>query len=243
MILAGVKYAWSFLLARFHVLMRSSASCIRGHRTSSCKHTDRSLFETGKKGRPISQCAHCRDLRQVKSLHTSCKCGTVDKLVDVNPNHCGCHLGASCTCAAKLSGSKLRRQREASTAESPAAQSNAVLETLNHDHPEAIARDDAWTERTNNATLNQNFSVDDTELVSTITVPSHTSNCCTGALDHNGDLPPDISNENLQSSELETIDSWAQGDALPYVGPDPAWNADQLYYPPAVMFSSIHGFL
>ncbi|KAF9072670.1 copper fist DNA binding domain-containing protein [Rhodocollybia butyracea] len=49
-------------------------SCIKGHRSSSCSHTDRPLFEVKKKGRPVSQCEKCRALRQSKKVHSKCNC-------------------------------------------------------------------------------------------------------------------------------------------------------------------------
>ncbi|KAH6917154.1 ACE1 transcription factor [Coprinopsis sp. MPI-PUGE-AT-0042] len=49
-------------------------SCIKGHRSSSCHHTDRPLFEIKKKGRPVSQCPKCRELRQSKKVHSKCTC-------------------------------------------------------------------------------------------------------------------------------------------------------------------------
>ncbi|KZT39511.1 hypothetical protein SISSUDRAFT_984745, partial [Sistotremastrum suecicum HHB10207 ss-3] len=49
-------------------------TCIKGHRSSSCYHTDRPLFEIKKKGRPITQCEHCRELRKTKQLHIKCHC-------------------------------------------------------------------------------------------------------------------------------------------------------------------------
>ncbi|KAF8633979.1 hypothetical protein AX15_001157 [Amanita polypyramis BW_CC] len=49
-------------------------SCIKGHRSSSCHHADRPLFEIKKKGRPVSQCEKCRQLRQSKRVHTKCIC-------------------------------------------------------------------------------------------------------------------------------------------------------------------------
>lgn len=52
----------------------SCATCIKGHRASNCKHTDRPLFEIRKKGRPVSQCLLCRDLRKTKQLHIKCIC-------------------------------------------------------------------------------------------------------------------------------------------------------------------------
>ena len=52
----------------------SSGSCIKGHRSSSCHHTDRPLFEIKKKGRPVSQCDKCRELRKQKQKHVKCNC-------------------------------------------------------------------------------------------------------------------------------------------------------------------------
>ncbi|KAH9982171.1 copper fist DNA binding domain-containing protein [Lactifluus volemus] len=49
-------------------------SCIKGHRSSSCTHTERPLYEIKKKGRPISQCERCRQLRDTKKMHSKCTC-------------------------------------------------------------------------------------------------------------------------------------------------------------------------
>ncbi|EIM87575.1 copper-fist-domain-containing protein, partial [Stereum hirsutum FP-91666 SS1] len=49
-------------------------ACIKGHRSSTCKHTDRPLFEIKKKGRPVTQCEHCRELRKTKQVHVKCVC-------------------------------------------------------------------------------------------------------------------------------------------------------------------------
>lgn len=57
-----------------HSLLHDSEVCIRGHRSSRCAHTDRPLFEIRKKGRPITQCNHCRDLRKVQQVHVRCGC-------------------------------------------------------------------------------------------------------------------------------------------------------------------------
>ncbi|GJE94227.1 Copper-fist domain-containing protein [Phanerochaete sordida] len=51
-------------------------SCIKGHRSSSCGHADRPLFEVKKKGRPVSQCDKCRELRKTKRMHSKCQCAT-----------------------------------------------------------------------------------------------------------------------------------------------------------------------
>jgi len=53
---------------------RPSNHCIRGHRSTNCTHNDRPLFYIRKKGRPVSQCQQCRNLRKHRSLHTRCEC-------------------------------------------------------------------------------------------------------------------------------------------------------------------------
>lgn len=58
-------------------------SCIKGHRSSSCHHSERPLFEVKKKGRPVSQCKTCRELRNSKRVHSKCTCSpreVVDKI-------------------------------------------------------------------------------------------------------------------------------------------------------------------
>ncbi|KAI0656822.1 hypothetical protein C8Q70DRAFT_1009008 [Cubamyces menziesii] len=52
-------------------------SCIKGHRSSNCQHADRPLFEIKKKGRPVSQCEKCRELRKTKRMHSKCTCTAV----------------------------------------------------------------------------------------------------------------------------------------------------------------------
>jgi len=52
-------------------------SCIKGHRSSSCHHTERPLFEVKKKGRPVSQCEKCRELRKSKRVHSKCDCSSM----------------------------------------------------------------------------------------------------------------------------------------------------------------------
>ncbi|KAI0696486.1 copper fist DNA binding domain-containing protein, partial [Cerioporus squamosus] len=51
-------------------------SCIKGHRSSGCQHADRPLFEVKKKGRPVSQCEKCRELRKTKRMHGKCNCAS-----------------------------------------------------------------------------------------------------------------------------------------------------------------------
>lgn len=54
--------------------LKCSETCIKGHRSSTCKHTERPLYEIKKKGRPITQCSHCRELRKTRAVHVKCNC-------------------------------------------------------------------------------------------------------------------------------------------------------------------------
>ncbi|SMQ49851.1 unnamed protein product [Zymoseptoria tritici ST99CH_3D7] len=54
-------------------------SCLKGHRVSGCTHTDRELTLVPKKGRPVTQCHHCRLERKKRSAHVKCDCGEVEK--------------------------------------------------------------------------------------------------------------------------------------------------------------------
>ncbi|PWY78319.1 copper fist DNA binding domain protein [Aspergillus heteromorphus CBS 117.55] len=92
-------------------------ACVRGHRVSSCHHSDRPLTHINKKGRPVSQCAHCRGLRKSRTTHTKCECGDKKKTSHKNEldphaaekrdlkqdshSRCGCTHGQRCTCALK----------------------------------------------------------------------------------------------------------------------------------------------
>ncbi|GAA5850324.1 hypothetical protein JCM9279_006530 [Rhodotorula babjevae] len=60
-------------------------SCIKGHRSSKCTHTARPLTEIKKKGRPTSQCTHCRQLRKTKSVHGRCDCAARDAEQKASP--------------------------------------------------------------------------------------------------------------------------------------------------------------
>ena len=81
----GNKYAWCIskttTCSHYVSLTRSplfhfpfSESCIKGHRSSTCQHTNRALFEIKRKGRPVTQCDNCRHLRKTKQLHVKCIC-------------------------------------------------------------------------------------------------------------------------------------------------------------------------
>ncbi|OKL56207.1 hypothetical protein UA08_08422 [Talaromyces atroroseus] len=84
-------------------------ACVRGHRVSSCHHSDRNLIHVNKKGRPVSQCPHCRGLRKSRTTHTKCDCGDKKKdhhgvdgaCGDNGEAKCRCVHGQRCSCALK----------------------------------------------------------------------------------------------------------------------------------------------
>ncbi|KAH8816178.1 hypothetical protein F5884DRAFT_852630 [Xylogone sp. PMI_703] len=84
-------------------------ACVRGHRVSNCQHADRPLQHINKKGRPVSQCAHCRTLRKSRSAHVRCDCGgekthtkaSCPNEGDSQADTCSCSHGTRCTCALK----------------------------------------------------------------------------------------------------------------------------------------------
>ncbi|KAH6605894.1 copper fist dna-binding domain-containing [Trichoderma cornu-damae] len=94
MIIDGEKYACE--------------ACVRGHRVSNCQHSNRPLQHINKKGRPVSQCAHCRSMRKSRSAHIKCDCGEkTSKCIHLQPpaeghlETCCCNHGGRCSCAGK----------------------------------------------------------------------------------------------------------------------------------------------
>ncbi|KAI8394316.1 copper fist DNA binding domain-containing protein [Radiomyces spectabilis] len=79
-------------------LKYACAACIRGHRVKSCQHHDRELVPLSKRGRQVSQCHHCRDLRAVNGTHVKCTCAIASA---PNPiNGCSCSIVHYCNCVA-----------------------------------------------------------------------------------------------------------------------------------------------
>ncbi|KAH7349570.1 hypothetical protein B0T11DRAFT_358546 [Plectosphaerella cucumerina] len=83
-------------------------ACVRGHRVSNCQHADRPLQHINKKGRPVSQCQHCRSMRKSRAAHVKCDCGEkTSKCAHLQPTleghreTCCCNHGGRCTCSHK----------------------------------------------------------------------------------------------------------------------------------------------
>nr|ABF60559.1 ACE1 transcription factor [Phanerodontia chrysosporium] len=74
-------------------------TCIKGHRSSNCKHVDRPLYEIKKKGRPVTQCDHCRELRKTKQVHVKCVC-------EVKPPESGADAPSSSASTSSKKGNK-----------------------------------------------------------------------------------------------------------------------------------------
>lgn len=98
------------------------ATCIKGHRSSHCTHAERPLFEIKKKGRPVTQCSHCRDLRRNRQIHVKCVCmdrsQSEPSLIATPASNSGDieHAG-HCTCKR----TKKKSQRRPTSAASPLA--------------------------------------------------------------------------------------------------------------------------
>ncbi|KAH9886571.1 hypothetical protein F4778DRAFT_773993 [Xylariomycetidae sp. FL2044] len=87
-------------------------ACVRGHRVSNCQHSDRPLQHINKKGRPVSQCQHCRAMRKSRSSHVKCDCGEkthkcahLQQTVEGHKESCCCNHGGRCTCSHKKESS------------------------------------------------------------------------------------------------------------------------------------------
>ncbi|KAJ6439690.1 Copper fist DNA binding domain protein [Purpureocillium lavendulum] len=71
-------------------------ACVRGHR------------HINKKGRPVSQCQHCRTMRKSRSAHVKCDCGEkttkcahLQQPLEGHKETCCCNHGGRCTCSLK----------------------------------------------------------------------------------------------------------------------------------------------
>ncbi|PNY28312.1 Copper resistance protein CRF1 [Tolypocladium capitatum] len=83
-------------------------ACVRGHRARSCDHHGRPLQPIRKKGRPASQCGHCRSMRKSRSAHVKCDCGKrarEGETETASPHggkpKCNCFEDGICICAVK----------------------------------------------------------------------------------------------------------------------------------------------
>ncbi|KAF4122707.1 Copper-fist [Geosmithia morbida] len=111
-------------------------ACVRGHRVSNCQHSERPLQHINKKGRPVSQCSHCRAMRKSRSSHIKCDCGEktskcthLQPTVDGHTETCCCNHGGRCSCSAKKDGSGSTAS-SASSVTGTAGQQQPTLDTV-----------------------------------------------------------------------------------------------------------------
>ncbi|CCF56493.1 hypothetical protein KAFR_0B01950 [Kazachstania africana CBS 2517] len=87
--------------------------CIRGHRVTTCNHSDQPLMMIKPKGRPSTTCAYCKELRKNKSakLQGTCTCGRQEKrrlaqkakedarakAKELERSNCKCSADTTCT--------------------------------------------------------------------------------------------------------------------------------------------------
>ncbi|KUI69180.1 Copper resistance protein CRF1 [Cytospora mali] len=109
-------------------------SCVRGHRVSNCQHAERPLQHINKKGRPVSQCQHCRSMRRSKSAHVKCDCGEktskcvhLQATVEGHRESCCCNHGGRCTCSHKKEQNQLDTVPESDSENETSSSSNAKV--------------------------------------------------------------------------------------------------------------------
>ncbi|AAS52389.1 AEL295Cp [Eremothecium gossypii ATCC 10895] len=124
-LLNGVKYACE--------------RCIRGHRVTTCNHTDQPLMMIKPKGRPSTTCAHCKELKKNRNAHPSgvCTCGREEKRrqlraakeeARVRGRRCRCADREACVCH------KTRRRRDDGEAGSASEQSSVDGHVMGSPH-------------------------------------------------------------------------------------------------------------
>ncbi|KAK4172065.1 hypothetical protein QBC36DRAFT_294735 [Triangularia setosa] len=107
-------------------------ACVRGHRVSNCQHHERPLQHINKKGRPVSQCQHCRAMRKSRASHVKCDCGEkTHKCIHLRPvveghkESCCCNHGGRCTCCHKKEPPRLDTVPESDSDSAAASQTKS----------------------------------------------------------------------------------------------------------------------
>ncbi|KAF9351770.1 hypothetical protein BGX26_010264 [Mortierella sp. AD094] len=88
---------------------------------------ERPLHEIKKKGRPSTQCLHCKELRKAKQVSVRCICGK-----DEDSYSCGCMDGAICTCCRDRAGHVVAKPGKSSS-------KHAVLKNYQSKHQHGTA--------------------------------------------------------------------------------------------------------
>lgn len=84
--------------------------CIRGHRVTTCTHTDQPLMMIKPKGRPSTQCPHCKEQRRIRNSHVNCNCSKKLNNKKQHDPDCPCHVTGECTCCTK--NKKLSKKKD-----------------------------------------------------------------------------------------------------------------------------------
>lgn len=80
--------------------------CIRGHRVTTCTHTDQPLMMIKPKGRPSTQCPFCKEQRKTRNAHVNCNCSKKINGKAQHDSSCPCHVAGECTCCSKVKKKK-----------------------------------------------------------------------------------------------------------------------------------------
>lgn len=75
--------------------------CVRGHRASTCNHRDAKLIMIKPKGRPSTQCTHCKELRKLKNAHVACQCSSRHGRHIPPSKNCKCDITGNCDCCSR----------------------------------------------------------------------------------------------------------------------------------------------
>lgn len=130
--------------------------CIRGHRVTTCNHTDQPLMMIKPKGRPSTTCAHCKELRKNKNANPTggCTCGRQQKKrlaqkakeearakAKSKDDSCRCIETDKCTCHARRKNRRSvssRSRTTTTTTSSIASEDSPTMPTC--DGPDFLGR-------------------------------------------------------------------------------------------------------
>lgn len=200
----GVKYACD--------------TCIRGHRVTSCKHTDKPLTRIKPIGRPASQCQHCREARNSAAVHANCSCGARDR-GGSHTNGCPCYdPSQKCSCPSRKNRRKTSSSGASATArpypprqKSPQAVAHKLDATLAHAE-DVKSHDSAAKSR-----------IRPRAKTKTKTVKSPTEQVAQQAV-----VPPPVANNNLSLNDVQQQNPPPSLSPLPSVHGSVASNSEGL---------------
>ncbi|KAF5654485.1 transcription activator CUP2, partial [Fusarium circinatum] len=198
-------------------------TCIRGHRVAKCQHTDRPLLRVSRKGRPVSQCNHCRTLRNSRSVHTECKCASASHqamLKQFGQERCCCDEGETCTCAHKTG----RRNKKDIQSPLSTDKSSTPSAALSPSEPANMPTETSLTPPRSCCAPSSTPSHDMTETIEPVSTPSlvipSSSNFSDVLHPWNPSMPDSLPEAFLQGPQTLT-ESWDLGPDLGEYGLNP----------------------